>query len=255
MRLWRGRFAASPCLESLEDLPRSGRPPVVPVHVRAKLISLACTRAHDKDKRPFQDLWTRATLQRALLEETGVKLSVSEIGWLRARGGPAARTGAPGSETVIQRFGTALNLNLHFHVLLLDGLFVAGPSGAPPRFQRTRRWTQDDVDRLVVDIATQCEALLARRDRRPTPMTRAATATMRCPSSSPRRLRGAPRSETGRPRGGCSCEADVPTACRPRARRRVATACMPAWSSGPETERACSACPAISPGPRWRSPG
>ncbi len=80
VRLWRGRFAASPCLESLEDLPRSGRPHIVPVHVRAKLISLACTRAHDKDKRPFRDLWTRATLQRALLAETGVKLSVSEIG-------------------------------------------------------------------------------------------------------------------------------------------------------------------------------
>ncbi len=87
--------------------------------------------------------------------------------WLRARGGPAARTGAPGSVTVIQRFGSALNLNLHFHVLLLDGLFVAGPSGAPPRFQRTRRWTQDDVDLLVVHIATQCEALLARRGHGP----------------------------------------------------------------------------------------
>jgi hypothetical protein len=77
--------------------------------------------------------------------------------WLRVRGGPTARAGAPGSVTVIQRFGSTLNLSLHFHALLLDGLFVGGPSGTPPRFQRTRRWTQDDVDCLVVDIATWCE--------------------------------------------------------------------------------------------------
>jgi transposase len=79
-RLWRGRFAADPRLESLQDQPRSGRPRVVPVTVRAKLISLACSRAHDKDKRPFHDLWTRPLLQSALLRETGVKLSISEIG-------------------------------------------------------------------------------------------------------------------------------------------------------------------------------
>jgi hypothetical protein len=82
--------------------------------------------------------------------------------WLRSRGSAAARAGAPGSVTVVQRFGSALNLNLHFHVLLLDGLFVAGPS-AGPRFERARRWTQDDVDRLVEAIAARCEALLARR--------------------------------------------------------------------------------------------
>jgi len=85
---------------------------------------------------------------------------------LRSCGGTAARAGAPGSVTVIQRFGSALNLNLHFHVLLLDGLFVPGPGGLP-RFQRARPWTQADVDRLVETIATRCEALLARHGHGP----------------------------------------------------------------------------------------
>ncbi len=34
-----------------------------------------------------------------------------------------ARTGAV---TLIQRFGSALNLNIHFHMLLLDGVYVIG---------------------------------------------------------------------------------------------------------------------------------
>ena len=32
--------------------------------------------------------------------------------------------------TVIQRFGSGLNLNLHFHTLLFDGVFLEGPEGA-----------------------------------------------------------------------------------------------------------------------------
>ena len=38
-----------------------------------------------------------------------------------ARGGPAGRSGAPRSETVIQRFGSALSLYLHLQVLSDDG--------------------------------------------------------------------------------------------------------------------------------------
>ena len=86
--------------------------------------------------------------------------------WLRSRGGAAARAGAPGSVTVIQRFGSALNLNLHFHVLMLDGLFVPGPGGLP-RFQRARPWTQAAVDGLVEVIAQGCEALLVRHGHAP----------------------------------------------------------------------------------------
>jgi hypothetical protein len=44
----------------------------------------------------------------------------------RARGVPGGRTG---SVTAIQRAGGALNANLHFHTLVLDGVFTEGDAG------------------------------------------------------------------------------------------------------------------------------
>ena len=43
----------------------------------------------------------------------------------------AAKTGAV---TLIQRFGSALNLNIHFHMLFLDGVYVV--NGERPVFRR-----------------------------------------------------------------------------------------------------------------------
>lgn len=79
VRRWRRRFAERPALSTLQDLPRSGRPPEVPLDVRARLISLACERVDD-DKSPFRVLWTHKALQEALEKETGIRLSVSEVG-------------------------------------------------------------------------------------------------------------------------------------------------------------------------------
>ena len=79
VRLWRGRIAADPCVASLQDLPRSGRPPLVPLEVRLKLVSLACERAED-DKTPFRDVWTHGSLREALRRDTGWLLSLSEVG-------------------------------------------------------------------------------------------------------------------------------------------------------------------------------
>ena len=79
VRRWRRRFADAPHTSSLRDHHRSGRPPSVPLAVRARLISLACERVGD-DKAPFRDLWSYESLQSALLLDTGVKISVSEIG-------------------------------------------------------------------------------------------------------------------------------------------------------------------------------
>ena len=42
-----------------------------------------------------------------------------------------ARDGKPGSVTFVQRFGSAMQLNLHLHALLPDGVFVE-PAGAAP---------------------------------------------------------------------------------------------------------------------------
>ena len=44
----------------------------------------------------------------------------------------SARTGAV---TLIQRFGSALNLNVHFHLLFLDGVYKVFSDGSRLRFQ------------------------------------------------------------------------------------------------------------------------
>jgi hypothetical protein len=38
-----------------------------------------------------------------------------------------------GAVTLIQRFGGALNLNVHFHMLFLDGAYTTTPWGAPAK--------------------------------------------------------------------------------------------------------------------------
>jgi hypothetical protein len=43
-------------------------------------------------------------------------------------------TGRTDAVTLIQRFGSALNLNVHFHMLFLDGAYLTGTS--PPVFRR-----------------------------------------------------------------------------------------------------------------------
>ena len=60
------------------------------------------------------------------------------------RAGADAETGVV---TFIQRFGSALNLNIHLHLLVLDGAytFVAGR----PRFHRARAPTDDEIERLL----------------------------------------------------------------------------------------------------------
>jgi hypothetical protein len=78
----------------------------------------------------------------------------------------APREGRCGAVTVVQRFGSALNLNLHFHLLIPDGAWVPGPSGGPPlapAFRSVLGPTTQDVEDLVVRLADACERFLARR--------------------------------------------------------------------------------------------
>ena len=54
-----------------------------------------------------------------------------------------ARTGAV---TLIQRFGSALNLNIHFHMLFLDGVYVDQPNGAA-RFRWVKSPSSAEITR------------------------------------------------------------------------------------------------------------
>ena len=63
----------------------------------------------------------------------------------RSHGLPAGETGMV---TSVQRFGGALNAHVHFHTLVLDGVFVREPDGML-RFHPAAPPTDDDVRRVV----------------------------------------------------------------------------------------------------------
>ena len=67
-----------------------------------------------------------------------------------ARATAASRT-VVGAVAVIQRFRGALNLNLHVHALVLDGVFARNPAGALT-FHPTRRLTALDVDEVLATV-------------------------------------------------------------------------------------------------------
>jgi transposase len=77
VRTWRERFAADPRVESLLDLPRSGRPSHVGLATRVELIKLACSPPPARRGRAH---WSHSALQAELYRTTRVRLSESEIG-------------------------------------------------------------------------------------------------------------------------------------------------------------------------------
>ena len=72
------------------------------------------------------------------------------------------RDSRSGCVTVIQRFGGGLNLNVHFHTLVFDGVFTEDKH-QPLRFQPTQPPTDEEVGRLLAIIATRVRRLLRRR--------------------------------------------------------------------------------------------
>ncbi len=66
--------------------------------------------------------------------------------------------GETGMVTSVQRFGGALNAHLHFHTLVLDGVFVREPDGTL-RFHPAPPPTDDDVRRVVARLRRRLEHL------------------------------------------------------------------------------------------------
>ena len=74
------------------------------------------------------------------------------------RVGAGARTGAV---TLIQRFGSALNLNIHLHMLFVDGVYTFDDER--PRLHRGCAPTQPELQRLLRTIATRVTRALERQ--------------------------------------------------------------------------------------------
>ena len=65
--------------------------------------------------------------------------------------------------TVIQRFGSALNLNVHFHALVIDGVYDVDARTGRLRFHRAKGIRTEDVERLILRISERCERWLSRQ--------------------------------------------------------------------------------------------
>jgi hypothetical protein len=85
------------------------------------------------------------------------------FGWYRDRGKEMGFTDVQtGAVTVLQRFGSALNLNFHAHSLILDGYWARDGRGHL-RFHPTVAPSQDDIEGLTATIAKRVERWLERK--------------------------------------------------------------------------------------------
>jgi ribosomal protein S27E len=71
-------------------------------------------------------------------------------------------TGYPCAVTLIQRFGSALNLNIHLHMIFPDRVYVP-VEGAPPEFRRVPVPTGAELQALVQQIAACIGKVLEQR--------------------------------------------------------------------------------------------
>lgn len=71
-----------------------------------------------------------------------------------------ARTGAV---TFIQRFGSALNLNVHFHMLFLDGIYMDGFNKEKQVFKRVKAPTAIELNALVHKLSQRVARFLTKQ--------------------------------------------------------------------------------------------
>jgi hypothetical protein len=83
---------------------------------------------------------------------------IGKAGLSRATGA----TGATGAVTLVQRFGSALNLNVHFHMVFLDGAYQT-VGAAAPLFHPVPPPESSDLQQLVEHIAGRIGRALEHR--------------------------------------------------------------------------------------------
>ena len=82
--------------------------------------------------------------------------------FLLKQAGAKADKADSGAVTLIQRFGSAANLNIHLHCLVLDGVYRRGTEGAP-EFVEVPAPTDEALQSVLHKIITRTMQLLTRR--------------------------------------------------------------------------------------------
>jgi hypothetical protein len=157
---------------------------------------------------PFARRFLQATDSEALTRVLGIVYRALSAHFLeKAR--LTRASGTTGAVALIQRFGSALNLNIHFHLLVLDGAYLVGTE--PPVFRRIEPPRQEELQALVEQMAERIgralerQGILARDAELPASRSRgSSSASSRTGGSGERRRRRRRRSGRGRrPRRRC----------------------------------------------------
>ena len=95
--------------------------------------------------------------------EPGARDSLSRYRYAPGqKAGYSKKTGRTGAVTLIQRFGSALNLNIHFHMLFLDGVYTDRQDGSI-RFRWVSAPTTQELTQLSQTIARRVGRYLERQ--------------------------------------------------------------------------------------------
>jgi ribosomal protein S27E len=109
---------------------------------------------------PFALRFLLATDPAALTRVLGIVYrTISAYVLKRAR--LTRASGVTGAVTLIQRFGSALNLNIHFHMLALDGAYLVGTE--PAVFRRIEAPTEAQLQALLERMAERIGRALERQ--------------------------------------------------------------------------------------------
>jgi hypothetical protein len=79
------------------------------------------------------------------------------------KAGHTKTTAHTGAVTLIQRFGGAINLNVHFHMLFLDGVYVENNYGSAVHFQWIKSPTNEELAKLTHTIAKRIGRFLEKQ--------------------------------------------------------------------------------------------
>ena len=79
------------------------------------------------------------------------------------KAGHTKTTAQTGAVTLIQCFGGALNLNIHFHMIFVDGVYIAGAPDSRVRFRWVKAPTSEELNQLTHTIAQRIARYLERQ--------------------------------------------------------------------------------------------
>jgi len=110
---------------------------------------------------PFPLRWLFASEPRVLSRALEVVTRAIST-YLVKKAGFTNTTAKTGAVTLIQRFGSALNLNIHFHMLFLDGCYELDSDGATAKFHAIETPTSIEMNSLLHRISERIARLLER---------------------------------------------------------------------------------------------